>query len=76
MGGACSGYGGGERRIQDFGGKPEGKRRIGRTRRRWEDNIKMDLREVGCGVMDWIELAQDTDRWRALLTAVMNPRVP
>jgi len=50
-------------------GKPEGKRPFGRTRRRWEDNIKMDLQEVGSGSMDWIELAQDRDRWRALLNA-------
>jgi len=57
-------------------GKPEGKRPLGRPRRRWEDNIKMDLEEVGCGSMDWIELAQDMDRWRALVTAVMNLRVP
>ena len=55
---------------------PEGKRSLGRPRRRWEDNIKMDLQEVGCGVMDWIELAQDTERWRALVNAVMNLRVP
>jgi len=48
----------------------------GRERRRWEDNIKMDLQEVGFGDMDWIELAQDRDRWRALVTAVMNFRVP
>ena len=48
-------------------GKPEGKRPLGRPRGRWEDNIKMDLQEVGCGGMDWIELAQDRDRWRALL---------
>jgi len=47
-------------------GKPEGKRPLGRPRRRWEDNITMDLQEVGCGRMDWIELAQDRDRWRAL----------
>ena len=46
-------------------GKPEGKRLLGRPRRRWEDNIKTDLQEVGCGGMDWIELAQDRDRWRA-----------
>ena len=57
-------------------GKPEGKRPLGRPRHRWEDNIKMDLQEVGCGVMDWIELAQDRERWRALVTAVMNLRVP
>ena len=48
---------------------------LGRPRRRWEDNIKMDLQEVGCGVMDWIGLAQDTDRWRAFVNAVMNLRV-
>ena len=77
MGGACSVYGGEERLIQGFGGgKPEGKRLLGRPRRRWEDNIKMDIQEVGCGVMDWIELAQDRDRWRALVNAVMNIRVP
>ena len=57
-------------------GKPEGKRLLGRPRRRWEDNIKMDLQEVGCGGMDWIELAQDRDRWRALVSTVMNLRVP
>jgi len=57
-------------------GKPEGKRPLGRPRRRWEDNIKMGLQEIGCGVMDWIELAQDRDRWRALVNAVMNFRVP
>jgi hypothetical protein len=57
-------------------GKPEGKRPLGRPRRRWEDNIKMDLEEVACGVMDWIDLAQDKDRWKALVNAVMNLRVP
>ena len=56
-------------------GKPEGKRLLGRPRRKWEDNIKMDLQEVGCGGMDWIELAQDRDGWRELVTAVMNLRV-
>ena len=57
-------------------GKPEGKRPLGRPRRRWEDNIKMGLQEVGCGDMDWMELAQNRDRWRALVSAVMNFRVP
>jgi hypothetical protein len=57
-------------------GKPEGKRPLGRPRRRWEDNIRMDPRELGCGFVDWMELAQDRDRWRALVSAVMNLRVP
>jgi hypothetical protein len=57
-------------------GKPEGMRTFGRPRRRWEDNIRMDLQEVGCGGVDWIELAQDRDRWQALVNAVMNLRVP
>ena len=56
--------------------KPEVKRPLGRTRRRWEDNIKMDLQEVGCGGMDWMEMAQYRDRWRALVSTVMNLRVP
>jgi len=57
-------------------GKPEGKRPLGRPRLKWEDNIKMELQEVGCGGMDWIELDQVRDRWRALVNAVMNLRVP
>jgi hypothetical protein len=56
-------------------GRPEGRRPLKRPRRRWEDNIKMDLQEVGWG-MDWIELARDTNMWRALVNAVMNLRVP
>ena len=52
--------------------KPEGKRPLGKPRPRWEDNSKMDLQEVGCGVMDWIELAQDRERWQALVNAAIN----
>ena len=68
----------GERRgvYRDFVGKPEGKIPLARPRCRWEDNIKMDFQEVGCEDMDWIELAQDKDRWRVLVNAVMNLRVP
>jgi hypothetical protein len=57
-------------------GKPEGKRPLGKPRRRWEDNIKMDLQGVRCGGIDWIELAQDRDRWPAFVNAVMDIRVP
>ena len=57
-------------------GKPEGKKPLERPKHRWEDNIKTDLQEVLCGDMDWIELAQDMDKWRALVNAVMNLRVP
>jgi hypothetical protein len=57
-------------------GKPERKRPLGRPRRRWVDNIRMDLQEVGCGYVDWIGLAQDRDEWRTLVSAVMNIRVP
>jgi hypothetical protein len=57
-------------------GRPEGRRPLGRPRRRWEDNIKMDLREIGFGDVDWIYWAQDGDRWRALVNTVMNLRVP
>ena len=57
-------------------GKPEGKRPVGRPRRRWEDSIKMDLQEVGSDYGDWMELAQDRDRWRALVSTVMNFGVP
>jgi hypothetical protein len=57
-------------------GKPEGKRPLGRPRRKWEDNIRMDLREIGWGGMDWIDLVQDRDQWRTLVNTVMNLRVP
>jgi hypothetical protein len=57
-------------------GKPEGKRSFRRPRRRWEDGIRMDLREIGLGGVDWIRLDQDRDRWRAVVSAVMNLRVP
>jgi hypothetical protein len=57
-------------------GMPEGKRPLGRPRHRWEDNIRMDLGHIGWGGMDWIDLAQDRDQWRALLNMVMNLRVP
>ena len=66
--------GGGPYRV--LVGKPEGKRPLGRPRRRWVDNIRMDLQEVGCGYMDWIGLTQDRDGWRRLVSAVMNLRVP
>jgi len=56
--------------------KPERRRPLGRPRRRWVDNIRMDLQEMGCGCMDWIGLAQDRDRWRTLVGAIMNLRVP
>jgi len=57
-------------------GKPKGKRPLGRHTRRWVDNIRMDLQEVGCGYVDWIGLAQDRDSWRTFVSAVMNLRVP
>ena len=76
MGGACGAYGGGRGVYRVLVGKPEGRRPLVRPRRRWEDNIKMDLQEVGGGCGDWMELAQDRDRWRALVSTVMNRRVP
>jgi len=68
----------GERRAvyEVFVSKPEGKRPLEKPRSRWEDNIKMDLQKVVCGIMDWNELRQERDRWRALVNAVLNPRVP
>jgi hypothetical protein len=72
----CSAYGERRRLYRVLVGKSVGKTTLGRPRRRWEDNIKIDLQEVGCRGMDWIELAQDKDRWQALVNAVMNIRVP
>jgi hypothetical protein len=63
-------------RRETYTGKSEGKRPLGRPRHKWEDNIKMDLQEVGCGCMELIELAQDRDKWRVLVNAVMNFLVP
>ena len=63
-------------RMGEERGKPEGKRPLGGPRRRWVDNIRMDLQEAGCGYVDWIGLAQDRDRWRTLVSAVMNLGVP
>jgi hypothetical protein len=71
---ACMGEGRSAYRI--LVGRPEGRRTLGRPRRRRDDNIKMDLQEVGWGGMDWIDMAQDRDRWRALVSVVMNLRVP
>jgi len=76
MGGACSAYEEGRYVYKVLVGKPEEKRPLGRPRRRWEDNIKMDLQEVECECMDWIELAQDTDGRQALVIAVINLWVP
>ena len=71
---ACTEEGRGMHKV--LVGKPEGKRPLGRSRRRWEDNIKMDLQEVGRGCGDWMELVQDRDSWRELVSTVMNCRVP
>jgi hypothetical protein len=77
MGEACSTYGeGGEEYTGFWWGNLKERKPLGRPRRRWEDNIKMNIQKVECGDMDWIELAQDRDRWWALVNAVMNLRVP
>jgi hypothetical protein len=75
MGRACSTNGEKRNACRILVGKPEGKSPLGRSRRRWEDNIKLDLREIGWGGMDWIDLAQDRDQWRPLVNTVMNLRV-
>jgi hypothetical protein len=72
MGGACGAHGGGEDAYNILVGRPEGRRPLGRPRRRWEDNIKMNLGEIGFGDVEWIHLAQDRDTWRALVNTVMN----
>jgi hypothetical protein len=74
MGGACSTNGGSAYRI--LLGKPEGKRPLGRPKRRWVDDIKMDLREIGWNGVDWINMAQNRDQWRALVNMALNIRVP
>jgi len=76
MGGACSMYGARRGLYRVLVGKPQGRRPLGRRRHRWEDNIKMDLQGVRCGGRDWIDLAQERDRWWALVNAVMNLHVP
>ena len=77
MGWACGAYGWGEGVYRVLVGKPEGRRPLGRPRRRWVDNIRMDLQEVGCGYVDWIGLTQDRDSWWwTLVSAAMNLRVP
>jgi len=76
MGESCSAYGEGRGVYRVLMGKTEGRRPMGRPRRRWEDNIETNLQEMGCGGTDWIDLAQDRDRWRALVSALMNLQVP
>jgi hypothetical protein len=76
MNSACSAYGGRRGIYRVLVGKPEGKRPLGIPRHRWEYDIKMDLKEVGCGGMEWIELAQDRDMWRTLVNVVMTVRLP
>jgi hypothetical protein len=75
MGRACSRNGEKRNSYRIFVGKPEEKRALGRPRRRWEEHFKMDLREIGWGGMDWIDLAEDRDQWRALVNTVMKFRV-
>jgi hypothetical protein len=74
VGRACGTHGIGEKSVQGFSGKVRRKEPLGRPSHRWEDGIRMDLMEIGCGGVDWIGLAQDRDRWRAVVNAVMNLR--
>jgi hypothetical protein len=76
MGWTCGTHGEGRGAYRVLVGRPEGKRPLGRPRRRWEDNIKMDLREIGIDGANWIRLAQDRFQWRAFVNTVMNLRVP
>jgi hypothetical protein len=76
MGGLCSTNGENRKAYRLIVGKPEGKRPLGRPRRRWVDNIRKDLGEVGWGDVDWIDLAEDRNRWRAVVNSVLNLRVP
>jgi hypothetical protein len=76
MGWACSTNGEKRNACRILVGKPEGKRSLGRPRRMWEDNIRMDLREIGWGGMNWIDMAQDRDQWSALVNTVINLQVP
>jgi hypothetical protein len=76
MGGPCSTNGGEEECVYIIGGKSSGKEQIGRPRRRWVDNIRKDLREVGWGDVEWIDVAQDRNRWIVLVNSVLNLRVP
>jgi hypothetical protein len=76
MGGVCSTNGEKRNAYRILVGKPEGKRPLGRPGRRWVDNIKMDLREIGWDGVDWVDMAQDRDQWMALVNTVLNLRVP
>jgi hypothetical protein len=75
VGGECGTHGRGEKSVKVLVGKPEGKRPLERPRRRWENGVRMDLREIGLGGVGWIRLTQDRDWWRAVVSAVMNLRV-
>jgi hypothetical protein len=76
VGGTCGMHGGRERCLQVLIGRPEGKRPLGRPRRRWEDNIKLDLRKIGIDGVNWIRLAQNRVQWWAFVNTIMNLRVP